>query len=321
MNETETTLSQIATQISEAIEEKEAQKGEVEPAAIPALDREIGMLKRKLQNIQDSERIQETAAHDTEGETLDEITKAKLVERKLYEEAVAAGVDFNNHADPMLVSAHRLSLTIELVDMLSDVINTNKERTQPFPDMGYFTKPLDEAIAIRAEQVNQARKKVDAAAEEEQKFESELQEAKAAGEVEKIIVLTDQLEDAKKITQCLRGLLADEEKKKALSAGDTLAAWDKVCEVYGYEWRNRLQAVLLAAQIYHENLQQLNELNNNLWQVRKNIQNIGEQNGDPDNRIKNQKITCNLPDMSHVMGMEEEARLMATVFFRRGEML
>ena len=321
MNETETTLSQISTQISEAIKEKEAQKGEVEPAAIPALDREIGQLKRQLQNIQDSERIQETAAHDTESETLDEITKAKLGERKLYEEAVAAGVDFNNHADPMLVSAHRLSLTIELVDMLSDVINTNKERTHPFPDMGYFTKPLDEAIAIRAEQVNQARKKVDAAAEEEQKFESELQEAKAAGEVEKIILLTDQLEDAKKITQCLRGLLADEEKKTALSVGDTLAAWDKVCEVYGYEWRNRLQAVLLAAQIYHKNLQQLNELNNNLWQVRKNIQNIGEQNGDPDNRIKNQKITCNLPDMSHVMGMDEEARLMATVFFRRGEML
>lgn len=57
MDETETTLSQIATQISEAIKEKEAQKGEVEPADIPALDREIGMLKRQLQNIQDSERI------------------------------------------------------------------------------------------------------------------------------------------------------------------------------------------------------------------------------------------------------------------------
>ena len=321
MNETETTLSQIATQISEAIKEKEAQKGEVEPAAIPALDREIGLLKRQLQNIQDSERIQETAAHDTEGETLDEITKAKLVERKLYEEAVAAGVDFNNHADPMLVSAHRLSLTIELVDMLSDVINTNKERTQPFPAMGYFTKPLDEAIAIRAEKVNQARKKVDAAAEEEQKFESELQEAKAAGEVEKIILLTDQLEDAKKITQCLRGLLADEEKKKALSAGDTLAAWDKVCEVYGYEWRNRLQAVLLAAQIYHENLQQLNTLNNDLWTVRANIRSLGEKNGDPENLNLCQRITCNVPEIGKVMQADEEGKLMGTVFFRRGEML
>ena len=134
-------------------------------------------------------------------------------------------------------------------------------------------------------------------------------------------MLTDQLEDEKKVVQCLKELLSAEEKKPALSAGDSLAAWEKVCEVYGYEWRNRLQAVLLAAQIYHENLQQLDELNKNLWLVRKNIQNIGEANGDTDVRIKGQKITCNLPDLSKVMSMDEEARLMSTVFFRRGEML
>ena len=77
----------------------------------------------------------------------------------------------------------------------------------------------------------------------------------------------------------------------------------------------------MAAQVYHENLQQLDELNKNLWLVRKNIQNIGEANGDTDVRIKGQKITCNLPDLSKVMSMDEEARLMSTVFFRRGEML
>lgn len=36
---------------------------------------------------------------------------------------------------------------------------------------------------------------------------------------------------------------------------------------------------------------------------------------------ESQKITCNLPDLSKVMSMDEEARLMSTVFFRRGEML
>lgn len=66
---------------------------------------------------------------------------------------------------------------------------------------------------------------------------------------------------------------------------------------------------------------QLDELNKNLWLVRKSIQNIGEANGDTDVRIKGQKITCNLPDLSKVMSMDEEARLMSTVFFRRGEML
>ena len=165
------------------------------------------------------------------------------------------------------------------------------------------------------------RAKVDDAETKQREIEQNLQEAKALGEVDNIIALTDQLEDAKKVVQCLKELLSEEEQRVALSAGDSLAAWEKVCEVYGYEWRNRLQAILLAAQIYHENLQQLNELNNYLWQVRKNIQNIGERNGDPDNRIKAQRITCNLPDVSKVMHYDEEAQLTAAVFFRRGEML
>lgn len=36
---------------------------------------------------------------------------------------------------------------------------------------------------------------------------------------------------------------------------------------------------------------------------------------------ESKEITCNLPDLSKVMSMDEEARLMSTVFFCRGEML
>lgn len=315
-----TKLYNEVTRIEQQIKEKEQQRYSAEPAALPALDREIRQLKRQLQNVQEAIDIQmkRTEADET---SIDELTKAKIAEGKLYEAAVEAGVDFNNHADPLLVSARRLGVTNEIVDILTDALELNKECAEIFPDNGYFTESLDIAVAARKKRVNQAKEKVDDAESKQREIDNNLQEAKNSGDVERIIVLTDQLEDAKKVTQCFKELLSKEEQTKALSAGASLAAWEKVCDVYGYEWRNRLQAVLLAAQLYHENLQQLNELNNNLWQVRKNIQNIGEQNGDPDNRIKNQKITCNLPDMSHVMGMDEEARLMATVFFRRGEML
>lgn len=184
----------------------------------------------------------------------------------MYENAaMVAGGDFNDHNNPRLVSARRLGITIELVDMLTDAVHINQENAQSFPDMKYFTEPLDLLIAARDERLDQARTKVDEAAVAQKDIESGLQEAKNSGDLEKIISLTDQLEDAKSLVQCLRDMLADEEKKNALSAGDTLAAWEKVCKVYGYEWRNRLQAVLLSAQLYHENLQQLNDLNNNLW--------------------------------------------------------
>lgn len=291
-----------------------------ESAAIPSFEREIRQLKRQLQNVQEAIEIQ--ARGSEAGETqLDEITKAKTLENKLYEEAVEAGIDFNNHDNPMLVSIHRLGLSIELVDILTDAANLDKEREEKFPDIWYFTESLNNAIAAKEKCVIQAKEKYDDAEQKKMEIEKKLQASKEHGDVENIIILTDQLEDAKKVVQCLKELLSAEEEKPALSAGDSLAAWEKVCGVYGYEWHNILQAILLAAQIYHENLQQLDELNKNLWLVRKSIQNIGEANGDTDDRIKGQKITCNLPDLSKVMSMDEEARLMSTVFFRRGEML
>lgn len=320
MSDKKDLLSQEVKRISEEIQKKEAQRWEAEPAAIPSLDREIRQLKRRLNSIQEAEAIREAekAANDR---PLDEITKAKILEEKMYESAATACLDFNNHENPVLVSIRRLGLTIELVDMLSDVIETNKENAESFPDISYFTEPLDLAISERIERLNQARKKVDDAAGAEKKIENDLQEAKTAGDVEKIISLTDSLEDAKRVTQCLRELVVDEENKKALSAGDALAAWEKVCEVYGYEWRNRLQIVLLAAQIYHENLQQLDELGNNLRVVRSRIHILGEQNGDPNNIKMCQRITNNIPDISKVMGFDEAARLSSIVFFGRGELL
>lgn len=320
MSDTKISLNNEVARIKQIIEEKEKKRNFTEPAAIPAIDREIRQLKRRLQNIQESVKIQEI---DTEAETisLDEVTKAKIAEGKLYEEAAEAHIDFNNHDNPMLVSVHRLGESIELVDILTDAANLNKEYANSFPDIGYFTEPLNNAIAAKEKCVIQAKEKYDDAEQKKMEIEKKLQASKENGDVENIIILTDQLEDAKKVVQCLKELLSAEEEKPALSAGDSLAAWEKVCGVYGYEWRNRLQAILLAAQIYHENLQQLDELNKNLWLVRKSIQNIGEANGDTDVRIKGQKITCNLPDLSKVMSMDEEARLMSTVFFRRGEML
>lgn len=320
MSDTKISLNNEAARIKKIIEEKEKKRNFAEPAALPSFDREIRQLKRQLKNVQEAIEIQ--ARESEVGETqLDEITKARILENKLYEEAVETGIDFNNHDNPILVSIHRLGLSIELVDILTDAANLDKECEEKFPDIWYFTEPLNNAIAAKEKCVIQAKEKYDDAELKKTEIEKRLQASKENGDVENIIMLTDQLEDEKKVVQCLKELLSAEEKKPALSAGDSLAAWEKVCEVYGYEWRNRLQAVLLAAQIYHENLQQLDELNKNLWLVRKNIQNIGEANGDTDVRIKGQKITCNLPDLSKVMSMDEEARLMSTVFFRRGEML
>lgn len=320
MSDTKISLNNEVARIKQIIEEKEKKRNFTEPAAISSFDREIRQLKRKLQNVQEAIEIE--ARGSEAGETqLDEITKAKTLENKLYEEAVEAGIDFNNHDNPMLVSIHRLGLSIELVDILTDAANLDKEREEKFPDIWYFTEPLNNAIAAKEKCVIQAKEKYDDAEQEKMEIEKKLQASKENGDVKNIIILTDQLEDAKKVVQCLKELLSAEEEKPALSAGDSLVAWEKVCGVYGYEWRNRLQAILLAAQIYHENLQQLDELNKNLWLVRKSIQNIGEANGDTDVRIKGQKITCNLPDLSKVMSMDEKARLMSTVFFRRGEML
>lgn len=320
MSDTKISLNNEAARIKQIIEEKEKKRNFTEPAAIPSFDREIRQLKRQLQNVQEAIEIQ--ARESEAGETqLDEITKAKTLENKLYEEAVEAGIDFNNHDNPMLVSIHRLGLSIELVDILTDAANLDKEREEKFPDIWYFIESLNNAIAAKEKCVIHAKEKYDDAEQKKMEIEKKLQASKENGDVENIIILTDQLEDAKKVVQCLKELLSAEEEKPALSAGDSLAVWEKVCGVYGYEWRNRLQEILLAAQIYHENLQQLDELNKNLWLVRKSIQNIGEANGDTDVRIKGQKITCNLPDLSKVMSMDEEARLMSTVFFRRGEML
>lgn len=53
--------------LEKSINDKEMQRWTAEPAAIPAIDREIRQLKRRLQNIQESVKIQEI---DTEAETI-----------------------------------------------------------------------------------------------------------------------------------------------------------------------------------------------------------------------------------------------------------
>ena len=213
MSDTKISLNNEVARIKQIIDEKEKKRNFTEPAAIPSFDREIRQLKRQLQNVQEAIEIQ--ARGSEAGETqLDEITKAKTLENKLYEEAVEAGIDFNNHDNPMLVSIHRLGLSIELVDILTDAANLDKEREEKFPDIWYFTEPLNNAIAAKEKCVIQAKEKYDDAEQKKMEIEKKLQASKENGDVENIIILTDQLEDAKKVVQCLKELLSAEEENR-----------------------------------------------------------------------------------------------------------
>lgn len=313
-------LAQRVKELEKSIHSKEVQRVTTDPASLPTLDKEIRQLKRYLKHIQEAANIREMEERSGE-KPIDEITKAKIIERKLYEDAAAAGIDFNDRNNPVLVSARRLGLTNELVDILSDAVNLHIDNIEIFPAEDYFTKPLDTVIESWEKRISQAKAKVNDAKIKQKEIEKNLQEAKINGNVDDIIALTDQLEDAGKIVQCLEELLNDEEETKPLSNGASLAAWEKVCEVYGYEWRNRLQTVILAAQIYHDNLQLLNELNNSLWMIRNKIRSIGEKNGDPNNINLCQRITCNVPDVEKVMKRDEVEQLVSAVYFHRGEML
>ena len=177
MSDTKISLNNEVARIKQIIEEKEKKRNFTEPAAIPSFDREIRQLKRQLQNVQEAIEIQ--ARGSEAGETqLDEITKAKTLENKLYEEAVEAGIDFNNHDNPMLVSIHRLGLSIELVDILTDAANLDKEREEKFPDIWYFTEPLNNAIAAKEKCVIQAKEKYDDAEQKKMEIEKKLQASK-----------------------------------------------------------------------------------------------------------------------------------------------
>ena len=72
-----------------------------------------------------------------------------------------------------------------------------------------FNRATNNAIAAKEKCVIQAKEKYDdAEAERKMEIEKKLQASKENGDVENIIILTDQLEEAKKVVQCLKELLS-----------------------------------------------------------------------------------------------------------------
>jgi hypothetical protein len=292
----------------------ERKKAIVEPEELPALDKSIRRLKRHLQ-------LAETCIEPEESKMLDEISESKIFLNKLYADIAKQEVDFNDTSNYLLISARRLEDSIERLALLADL--SDGEEALPFPNWNEFMKPLYAHVAAKKRRKDHVVERIHETEQEIKKIEYNLQEAKKRNDIEKIVMYSDQLEDAKNKRRYVLPLIEEVENSKTFPDGEIAKTWKAVCDIYGREWRNRLEAVRRAAQLYHKGIQELKELDNELRMVRANIQSLGKQEGSEEQIIRYSPIISNnvSVDSINLMGRDENEILNNLIFFPRDQML
>lgn len=309
-------IAEVKEHLNEITEERTA----ADPESISELDKEIRKLKRHLKALEDSAAMQNKTSDE---KPLDEVTKCKLHIDSLFEQAALAKVDFNNLRDYRLNAAVRLHDAIGRLEMMMDSTEDQIMNISEFPDIDQFLVEIMECITDKNEKINNSYTTLQECESQVSQFEEELHCAEQSADIEKIIKCADQLEDAKKKSVYAKQLYEKSCQMKVLPDGIISQVWKKVCDIYGYEYRIRLDIIRTAAQIYHQGINDLKVLSDYLTFVRSEIQRLGKENGSTENIVKYNPIITQgiLQDDIHFMVRDENTILDRIVFSMRDNML
>lgn len=304
-----------------AIEATKAKLHNAEGERAGAMPEELIMIDKKIRGLQIELKYltESVALLEKEEKPTDELALAKLLVLDLCEQAQNDNVDMNGN-DKRLIASDRLTESIEKLELLQDMI---KGHTLAFPEMEQFTKDLNCYIEAGTEAVGKATTTIREADEEIEKLTAALEVAKAEGAAEKIIELSELLEDAKKKRQYLEPILDNALHVEVFPVGTISQAWQEVAEIYKYEWRNRLEIVRAAAVLFHNACNELDILTRELKAVRYTLQCIGRENGSHDEIIKGNQIITNGVSREDVqlMAPDENGKLYRILFHNRSELL
>lgn len=297
----------------------ERKKEGAEPEQFTTYDKQIGKLKRHLDILNELNEPEDIRGQSDNA--TDDVTMAKIRLSKLYTEAVEKGVDFNDTSNYMLISAGRLKDSIERLETLNDMMND--EYKTDFPDWSEFMKPLCEYVDAWQQEKDSVVLRVLNVEKEIEKIENELQEAQNNKDIEKIITCSDQLDEAKNKRKYMLPLIDQTENSKVFPDGEIERIWRLVCDIYGYEWRNRLEAIRISAKMYHKGIRELKELDNELRMVRERIQQFGKEYGSDEQIITYRPIIAKdvSVDSINLMGRDENSELKNMIFFPIEKML
>jgi hypothetical protein len=291
----------------------ERKKEGAEPEQFTTYDKQIGKLKRHLDILNELNEPEDIRGQSDNA--TDDVTMAKIRLSKLYVEAVEKGVDFNDTSNYMLISAGRLNDSIERLETLNHMMND--ENKTDFPDWSEFMKPLCEYVDAWQQEKDSVALRALNVEKEIEKIENELQEAQNNKDIEKIITCSDQLDEAKNKRKYMLPLIDQTENSKVFPDGEIERIWRSVCDIYGYEWRNRLEAIRISAKMYHKGIRELKELDNELRMVRERIQQFGKEYGSDEQIITYRPIIAKdvSVDSINLMGRDENSELKNMIFF------
>jgi hypothetical protein len=199
----------------------------------------------------------------------------------------------------------------------------NDENKTDFPDWSEFMKPLCEYVDAWQQEKDSVALRMLNVEKEIEKIENELQEAQNNKDIEKIITCSDQLDEAKNKRKYMLPLIDQTENSKVFPDGEIERIWRSVCDIYGYEWRNRLEAIRISAKMYHKGIRELKELDNELRMVRERIQQFGKEYGSDEQIITYRPIIAKdvSVDSINLMGRDENSELKNMIFFPIEKML
>jgi hypothetical protein len=311
------TMQQYIEMLRNEILSAEQKRSTIEPEKLAEMDKYIRKLKRHIQIVEESFEPQDVEKK----EASDDITEAKLCLSEIYNAALADGVDFNDTSNYMLISGRRLEDSIERLDVLGDLLDD--ERILQFPDWDEYMQPLYKCVDEKQKEKDKIVARVLQTEKEIETLESQLQEVKQSKDIEAIVLFSDQLEEAKSKRKYMLPLIEEVENSDTFPDGEIAKAWEKVWSIYGHEWRNRLETIRRAAQLYHKSIQELKELDDQLRMIRLNIQSFGKNNGSKEEIIEYRPVIAKdvTADSLNLMGRDENSVLKNMIFFPIEKML
>lgn len=284
---------------------------------IATIDQKIIAMELQIKRLKESQQLQSIKKKGNVPQ--DKLLRAKLHIMDMIDQISKEGIP-NDGNDPRLTASERLLHFTEQLDLLR---MASQETELPVSDNSMFTEQFKAYISAKTEKLNTAKEQIAKKDKEIEKTEQLLETAMKEGNADKIIEYSDSLETAKKTRAYLEPMVKEIENSETFEPGTISNAWKKICDMYKHEWQMRIEIINESLEIHQRACQDLITFANILQSLRYELQQIGKENGSPDQIIQYNAQMSDMSDLDKVRNVKRDQyeSLNRYIYFDRTKLL
>lgn len=173
----------------------------------------------------------------------------------------------------------KMERLVGMISSLESAVSILEQKNVSVQEEDAFTHGLDGFLQEKENAVSKARKAVIECQEKMAVLKEDLDKAMLDGNYAAIETLTAELDSEQRKLPYLKESFERIQQIKAIPDGAVKEEWLKICDHYQEEWDIRVETVKALAMEYKKACNDLQKLNDKLFQIRKHLERIGEANG------------------------------------------